>query len=80
MVKKICYENCNYIFKALKENLLKALDSIHIHTIHIWEHQTYRWIEAYRSGLETQDAQVLVWKFNSTKYKSIPDMVARAFD
>jgi hypothetical protein len=41
------------------------------------------WVEAYRSGLGTHDAQVQVQKFSSTKYKShrhIPEAVAAAFD
>jgi hypothetical protein len=76
-------DDCEYNFETLKENLPKALDSVHIHTIRKWEHRMYRWIEAYRSGLETRDAQALVRKFSSTKYKShrrIPEAVARAFD
>ena len=83
MVKKFLCDNCEYNFETLKENLPKALDSVHIHTICKWEHQMYRWIEAYKSGLRTRDAQALVRKFSSTKYKShrrIPEAVARAFD
>jgi hypothetical protein len=83
MVKKFLCDNCEYNFETLKENLPKALDSVHIHTICKWEHQMYRWIEAYKLGLGTRDAQALVWKFSSTKYKShrsIPEAVARAFD
>jgi hypothetical protein len=38
MVKKYFYDNCNYTFDTLKENLLKALHSVHIHIIHKWEH------------------------------------------
>jgi hypothetical protein len=43
----------------------------------------YRWMEAYRSGLGTADAQARIKKFSSTKYKShrrIPEAVAHAFD
>ena len=46
-----------------------------------WEHWIYRWMEAYRSGLSTTDAQLQVRQFSSTKYKShrrVPEMVARA--
>ena len=47
------------------------------------EHRMFWWIEAYRSGLGTWEAQVQVQNFSSTKYKShrrIPEDVASAFD
>jgi len=43
----------------------------------------YRWMEAYRLGLGTNDAQMQVKNFSSKKYKShrrVPEMVARVFD
>jgi hypothetical protein len=83
MVKKYLCDNCDYTFYTLKENLPKALHSVHIHTIRRWEHQMFQWIEAYRLGLGTHEAQVQVQKFSSTKYKShrcIPEGVASAFD
>ena len=83
VVKKYLRDNCDYTFDTLKENLPKALRSVHIHTIRRWEHRIFRWIEAYRSGLGTREAQVQVRKFSSTMYKShrcIPEGVASAFD
>jgi hypothetical protein len=83
MVKKYLRDNCDYTFDTLKENLPKALRSVHIHTIRRWEHRMFQWIEASRSGLTTREAQVQVRKFSSTKYKShrrIPKGVASAFD
>ncbi|KAG1796460.1 uncharacterized protein BJ212DRAFT_1408644 [Suillus subaureus] len=41
------------------------------------------WMEAYRTGLSTKDAQFQVKQFSSTKYKShrrIPETLARIFD
>jgi hypothetical protein len=83
MVKKYLRDNCDYTFDTLKENMPKALASVPLHTIRRWEHRMYRWMEAYRSGLGTKDAQLQVWMFSSTKYKShrhIPDTVASTFD
>jgi hypothetical protein len=43
----------------------------------------YQWMDAYRAGMGTTDAQKQVKKFSSTKYKShrhIPENVARALD
>ena len=68
MVKEYLYDNCDYTFDTLKENLPKALHSVHIHMIQRWEHRMFQWIEAYRSGLRTCKAQVQVQKFHSTKY------------
>ena len=43
----------------------------------------HRWIEVYRSGLETKEAQSKVKEFSSKKYKShrrVPETVASLFD
>ncbi|KAJ6542149.1 hypothetical protein DFH09DRAFT_929012, partial [Mycena vulgaris] len=56
-------EHCGYTFDTLKENLAKALTSVPIATIQHWEHQMYRWVNAYRAGMGTQDAQIHVRKF-----------------
>ena len=61
----------------------KALASVQLSTIRLWEHRMHRWMEAYRSGLGTSEAQLQVRKFGSRKYKShrrIPDTVASALD
>ena len=82
-VKKYLRDNCNYTFATLKENMPKALAAVQLNMIRLWEHQMYRWMEAYRSGLGTTAAQLQVKKFSSHKYKShrrIPDTIARALD
>ena len=83
VVKRYLRENCNYTFDTLKENMPKAMESVKLEVIRRWEHRMYRWMEAYRSGLGTADAQAHVKEFSSTKYKShrrIPEAVAHAFD
>ncbi|KAI6168758.1 hypothetical protein EDD17DRAFT_1773030 [Pisolithus thermaeus] len=57
-------------FNTLKANLPLALKSVKLWTIHLWEHHTHHWMEAYQSGLGTKEAQLQVQKFSSTKYKS----------
>ena len=72
-----------HTFDTLKENMLKALASVPLHTIRRWEQRMYWWMEAYRLGLGPNYAQLQVQQFSSTKYKShrsIPDTVASAFD
>ena len=69
-VKKYLCNNCDYTFNTLKENMPKALESVRLHTIHHWEHHMFRWMEAYRSGLGTAEAQKQVKRFSSTTYQS----------
>ncbi|KAG2744188.1 hypothetical protein P692DRAFT_20745280 [Suillus brevipes Sb2] len=60
-----------------------ALASVSINTIRLWQHRMFRWMEAYRSGLTTRDAQLRVKQFSSARYKShrrVPETVARVFD
>ncbi|KAJ7791512.1 hypothetical protein B0H14DRAFT_2272393, partial [Mycena olivaceomarginata] len=48
-----------------------------------WEHHMYRWMDAYRAGMGTQDAQLHVHKFGSRRYEShrrVFDRDAQAFD
>jgi hypothetical protein len=83
VVKKYLRDNCDYTFDTLKENMPKALASVPLNTIRRWEHRMYRWMEAYRSGLATREAQFQVKRFSSTAYKShrrVPETVARTFD
>ena len=82
-VKKYLCEHCDYTFKTLKGNLPKALESVSLHTIRLWEHRMWRWIEAYKSGRTAKEAQLQVQQFSSKKYKShrrVPETVVRLFD
>lgn len=62
-VKKYLRDRCDYTFDTLKENMPLALASVQLQTIRKWELRTHRWIEAYRSGLSTKDAQLRVKQF-----------------
>lgn len=76
-VKRYLRENCDYTFDTLKTNMPIALATVQLQTIRKWEHRVLRWMDAYRSGLSTKDAQVQVKQFSSTKYKShrrVPDL------
>ena len=82
-VKKYLRDHFDFTFDTLKANMLKALQAVQVSTIRKWEHQMYRWMDAYRLGLRTTDAQKHVRRFSSTKYKShrrILECVARAMD
>ncbi|KAG1883732.1 hypothetical protein F4604DRAFT_1575373 [Suillus subluteus] len=76
-------ENCDYTFETLKTNLPKAMASVCLSTICLWEHRMHRWMNAYRSGLETKAAQLQVKEFSSRKYRShrrVPEIVACLFN
>ncbi|KAG1791998.1 uncharacterized protein HD556DRAFT_1239881, partial [Suillus plorans] len=90
--KKYLRDNCDYTFDTLKKNMPLALASVSINTIRLWlgirtgkptGHRMFRWMETYRSGLTTRDAQLRVKQFSSARYKShrrVPETVARVFD
>lgn len=83
MVKKYLRDNCDYSFDGLKENLPKALESVPIQTIRRWEHRLFRWVEAYRSGLGSVQAQLQVKQYSSrtfTSHRRVSNTVASAFD
>jgi hypothetical protein len=80
MVKTYLRDHCDYTFDALKENMSKELASVPLQTIRRWEHRMYRWMEAYRSGLGTKNAQIQVRKFSSkiTQTHDASQMLLRA--
>jgi hypothetical protein len=60
-----------------------ALRSVDLMTIRKWERRTYRWLDAYRQGLDCKDAQLQVKKFSSRQYKShrrVGDRMGDAMD
>ncbi|KAI0669706.1 hypothetical protein C8Q78DRAFT_977503 [Trametes maxima] len=83
-MKEILEErNCDYTFSTLQENIPRALASVSTELIRKWEHRSIRWMEAYRSGLDSRDAQEQVKAFSSRRYKShcrIPETLARTLD
>ena len=82
-VKKYWREHCDYTFDTLKDNIPKALESVQLSTIRKWEHRMIRWMEAYRDGKSTKDAQFDVKKYGSRRYTShrrVLESVAQRFD
>jgi hypothetical protein len=65
IVTKYLREQSDHTFDTLKENLPKALSSVPLATIRGWKHRMYRWMDAYRAGMGTQDAQLHVRNFGS---------------
>lgn len=82
-VKKYLRDHCDYTFDALKANLPIALASVPIKSIRLWEHRVFCWMDAYRSDLDTRNAQLQVKQFSSRRFKShrrVPEGLASTFD
>jgi hypothetical protein len=69
-VKKYLQEHCDYTYTGLRKNLPDALASVDLMTIRKWEHQMIRWMDAYREGKGTKEAQNEVKKFGTCKQTS----------
>jgi hypothetical protein len=82
-VKRYLREHCDYTFEGLRARMGDALRSVDLMTIRKWERRTYRWLDAYRQGLDCKDAQLQVKKFSSRQYKShrrVGDRMGDAMD
>src|ERR1700720_3006644 len=63
-VKKYLCDNCDFNFDTLKDNMPKVLASIQLDTICLCKHHMPRWMDAYRAGSDTSEAQMQVRKFS----------------
>jgi hypothetical protein len=82
-VKRYLCEHCDHTYEGLKANLLNALESVNLSTIQKWEHWMIQWMDAYREGKGTKEAQIQVNKFSSCVQSShcrILETVAQVFD
>jgi hypothetical protein len=52
-VKKYLRDNCDGTFNILKTNMPLAMQSVQLSTIKLWEHRMHHWMDAYRTGLDT---------------------------
>jgi len=82
-VKRWLREHCDYTFSTLQTNMPLALASVDKLLIRKWQNRMLRWVDAYKTGLASKDAQMHVQAFSSRKYTShrrVPETVATAFD
>ncbi|KAH8793679.1 hypothetical protein DL96DRAFT_1478969 [Flagelloscypha sp. PMI_526] len=69
-LKRYLREHCDYSFEGLKARMTEALASVPLSTFRKWQNRTFRWVEAYRSGLDARHAQFEVKKFSTRVYRS----------
>ena len=82
-MKRYLHEHCDYTFSGLQQDIPDAMHSVDVLTIQKWEHCMIRWMDAYREGKGTKEAQIQVKKFGSRKqssHRQAPETVARVFD
>jgi hypothetical protein len=82
-VKRWLREHCDYTFRTLQQNMPIALASVGKLLIRKWQNRMLRWVDAYKDGLSSKDAQMHVRAFSSRKYTShrrVPETVAASFD
>lgn len=65
---------CTYNFTKLKDLVPEAFESIDVLTIRRWEHRMWRWIDAYKDGLNVTQANFAVKQYKS--HRRIPQRVA----
>ena len=83
VVKRWLREHCDYTFQTLRQNMPIALASVDKILIRKWQNRMLRWVDAYKDGLSSKDAQMRVRAFSSRKYAShrcVPETVAASFD
>lgn len=82
-IKHYLRKHCDYTFGTLQANMPKAMASVELKTIHLWEHCMIQWMDTDWMGLGAKDAQFRVKQFNLKQYKShrhVPETLARQFD
>lgn len=63
--KRYTRKNCNYSFAALQKIVPKALDSVDIETVRRYAWMAFRYMDAYRQGLQGLAADQAVKQFKS---------------
>ena len=64
----------------LKQNMPKALGSAPVELLQRWEFRAWRFMKAYRHGLEAREAQKRVKEYSTCQYKSHSDQIAEEMD
>jgi hypothetical protein len=67
------------IILTLQKNIPDAMAAVDVLTIRKWEHQMIQWMDAYRDGKGTKEAQTQVKKFGSANSRRVCE-TARVFD
>jgi len=71
--KRYTRQHCNYTWGGLKQIVPKALDSISIKQIRAYARKSYRYMDAYRKGLNAKQTEYAVKKYK--RHRTIPQSI-----
>jgi hypothetical protein len=71
--KRYTRQHCNYTWEGLKQIVPKALDSISIKQIRAYARKSYRYMDAYRKGLNAKQTEYAVKKYK--RHRIIPQSI-----
>ena len=63
--KRYARMHCNYSWKGLRHVVPEALDSVSVKQIRRYARRSFRYMDAYRKGLNAKQAEYAVRKYKS---------------
>ena len=72
-VKQYTRANCNYTWRGLQQVVPEALDSVPLKQIRRYARRSFRYMDAYRKGLNVKQANYAVKKYK--RHRVIPQNI-----
>jgi hypothetical protein len=76
--KRYARRNCNYTWKSLQKVVPEALDSVSLTRIRKYARRSFRYMDAYRKGLNIKQAEYAVKKYK--QHRVIPQSILTELD
>jgi transposase len=71
--KRYARNNCDYTWKGLQQIVLVALDSVPLLQIRAFAQKSYRYMDAYKNGLNAKQAEYAIKKYK--RHRIIPKLI-----